>query len=391
MIDLLWLLLPVAACSGWMAANKKNITTKYFDKDNSNNNFKFNQKYISGLNFVLNDETDKAIDVFLELFSVDNDTVETHMALGSLFRRRGEVERALRVHQNIIARPSLCSQQRLSGMLELGYDYLCAGVLDRAENIFKDIIKHYPYNPIALKHLLDIYQRQRDWYSAIEIALLLQKNTHHRYAKNIAHYYCELAQIKREQGSYNDANFYVRQALKFQDDSIRANLLLANLYITNEQIKKGLKIYYNLVESNQGYLDIVLPLLITTSIRYNYDSNLTRFIGDLARNNLRVLTIPEVIMFLLETKGYEYTWQQVAQASEDNTTLNLLFSLIKMIGESGFVEQNNYFLLNNCVTRLLAQSKNYSCSNCGFIYSELLWLCPSCKSWDTVQHVDFCI
>jgi lipopolysaccharide biosynthesis regulator YciM len=391
MVDLFWLLLPVAACSGWLAASKSNPAKKPLYKINNSNNFKFNQKYIRGLNFILNDETDKAVDVFLDLFSVDNDTVETHLALGSLFRRRGEVERALRVHQNIIARPNLCAVQRLNGMLEIGYDYLHAGVLDRAENIFKDIVKQYPNNSEALRHLLDIYQRQSDWHSAIDVALLLQKNTHKRYVQNIAHYYCELSTQKNISGNQDETYFYIKQALRFQDTNVRANLLLANFYLKNNQVKKGLKIYYTMAESNNNYLDIILPLLINASIQYNSENSnyLAKFITAKVEKTPQILILSEIINFLYETCGHDYTWHVVSKATEQAPKLSLIAGVLALIGERGFTNNNNYIILTSSINKLLTTTKQYSCYNCGFNYRELLWLCPSCKLWDTIQHIDF--
>lgn len=390
MAELLWLLLPVAACSGYLAA-LKSTGAKIFNKSKQNQEFKFNQKYIKGLNCILNEETDKAVDIFIDLFSVDHDTVETHMALGSLFRRRGEVERALRIHQNVIARPNLCSEQRLNGMIELGYDYLCAGVLDRAENIFKDIIKQYPHNITSLKYLLNIYHQQREWLSAIDIALLLQKYSTNRFDKNIAHYYCELAEQKNEYGHTNDAYFYNRQALKYQSDNVRANLLLAILSICNSQVKKGLRIYINLAETSSKYLDIILPLLINTYNQYYSSKNneVLSFIEVLSIKKPQVLAIKEVVYLLFDNKGYEYTKSLLAKSVANSSKLRILHNLLELIGTQSFVDSNHFRIFYNSIENLLSDQKNYLCNNCGFTFRELLWSCPSCKNWDTIFHIDF--
>ncbi|RKZ57943.1 MAG: lipopolysaccharide assembly protein LapB, partial [Candidatus Parabeggiatoa sp. nov. 3] len=129
MIELLWLLLPVAAASGWLVAR--------FQRRPQVTHFSWSPDYFKGLNYLLNEEPDKAIDVFIKLIEVDSDTVETHLALGILFRRRGEVNRAIRIHQNIIKRPTLHPQQRSLALFELGQDYRHAGLLDRAEQLFQ--------------------------------------------------------------------------------------------------------------------------------------------------------------------------------------------------------------------------------------------------------------
>src|SRR5579883_3417069 len=115
--------------------------------------------YLIGLNFLLNEETDKAVDIFIKMLEVDSDTVETHLAVGKLFRRRGEVDRAIRIHQNLIARPQLEKVYREQSLFELGQDYLSAGMLDRAERIFLELVDHKEYIVPSLRALLDIYQQ----------------------------------------------------------------------------------------------------------------------------------------------------------------------------------------------------------------------------------------
>ncbi len=394
MLELFWLLLPVAAGSGWLAGvknNKTQLNTKAKNKD-----IAFNQKYIKSLNLILNEQTDKAVDVLIDLFSVDNDTVETHLALGSLFRRRGEVERAIRIHQNVIARPNLAPQQRLNGLLELGCDYLYAGVLDRAENVFIDILKQDTQNIQSLQYLLDIYQQQQDWQSAINIALLLQKQTfnkctqHAKYAKNIANYYCELTVVAKERGNLTEAFFYNRQALKYQENNLRANLIFADLCILNKQIKKGLNIYINIADSHRNYLDIIMPLLIKAYLQHESKvNNLIIFVEKQVKQVPQVLCINEVIALFTEHKGYNYILEMVADSAVKSPKLRSIFNLLQLIGEEGFVDSRNYIRIRDCIGNIIDEQKLYQCNNCGFNCRELLWLCPSCKSWDTISNIEF--
>ena len=148
---LFWLLLPVAAASGWFLAK--------YDRHRRAQARDLPTAYFKGLNFLLNEQPDKAIEVFVQALEVNSETVETHLALGSLFRRRGEVDRAIRIHQNLIARPMLDKVQRAHALLELGQDYLKAGLFDRAENLFLELVDARPYNEAALRFLMNIYQQ----------------------------------------------------------------------------------------------------------------------------------------------------------------------------------------------------------------------------------------
>src|SRR3990167_1046957 len=158
--------------------------------------FMLPRDYLVGLNFLLNEETDKAVDVFIKMLEVDSDTVETHLAVGKLFRRRGEVDRAIRIHQNLIARPQLEKNYREQSLFELGQDYLSAGMLDRAERVFLELVNAKSHAAQALKILIDIYQQERDWLNAIDMAERYESATRQNMQPVIAHYYCELADRK---------------------------------------------------------------------------------------------------------------------------------------------------------------------------------------------------
>jgi lipopolysaccharide biosynthesis regulator YciM len=162
--ELLLLLLPVAAASGWIAARRSQRQERGKCVNDTS------PVYFRGLNHLLNEEPDKAIDAFVEMLEVDSDTVETHLALGNLFRRRGEVERAIRIHQNLIARPALTREQRAQALLELGQDYMRAGLLDRAENLFRELKDTRLHVRQALKNLLVIYEKERDWQACLDTA-----------------------------------------------------------------------------------------------------------------------------------------------------------------------------------------------------------------------------
>ena len=186
MLELIIILLPIAAASGWLVARRG------YEKREQKPLQDCSPAYFKCLNYLLNEQPDKAIDVFIKLLEVDSDTVETHMALGNLFRRRGEVERAIRIHQNLIARPSLSRQQRAQALLELGQDYMRAGLFDRAENLFVELAETKLYNKQALTNLLEIYQQEKDWAKAVAIGRRLSRQNR-ELRPQLAHFECELA------------------------------------------------------------------------------------------------------------------------------------------------------------------------------------------------------
>ena len=181
-VGLFWLLLPLAAGASWWAARRGIARVSGAQVD------RLRSTYFRGLNYLLNEQPDKAIEVFLQIAEVDSNTIETHLALGNLFRRRGEVDRAIRVHQNLVARPTLNAEQKTSALLELGEDYMRAGLLDRAETLFTDLVGIDARAPSALRHLISIYQQERDWHKAIDHARRLEQATGESQGRMIAQY-----------------------------------------------------------------------------------------------------------------------------------------------------------------------------------------------------------
>src|SRR5690349_22559402 len=184
-----WLLaLPLFFALGWLAAR---IDIKQLISESRT----LPMSYFRGLNFLLNEQPDKAIEAFIEVVKVDPQTVELHFALGNLFRRRGEVERAIRMHQNLADRTDLATEQRVTAVYELAQDYLKAGLLDRAEEMFLKL-QGTPYEQAALKFLLEIYEQEKDWLKAIDVSRRMDLFTGQSSQREIAHFYCELGQLE---------------------------------------------------------------------------------------------------------------------------------------------------------------------------------------------------
>ena len=234
MIEVLLLaLIPAAAWGGWILA--KSTTRRGERKRNRN----FSNRYFQGLNYLLDEQPDKAIAVFIEMAEVTADTVETHLALGSLFRRRGEVERAIRVHQNIISKPGLDERQKTRALLELGEDYMRAGLFDRAENLFTELIERESHAPSALRHLLDIYQQEKDWEKALQQAQKLEAVTDEKMGLVMAHFCCEMAEIDLAENKPAAARKHLRQARRHFPESIRARLILARIAQTAGNVHRS--------------------------------------------------------------------------------------------------------------------------------------------------------
>jgi lipopolysaccharide biosynthesis regulator YciM len=215
--ELWWLLaLPLFFALGWLAAR---VDMRHAMSESRS----VPASYFKGLNYLLNEQPDKAIEAFIEVVKVNSDTVDLHFALGGLFRKRGEVERAIRMHQNLVAREDLSTERQLQAMSELGQDYLKAGLLDRAQEIFTKLQQTQANSQVFL---LEIFVLEKEWRKAIEIARILSQTANRSYHVEIAHYFCELANIAYTHGEIKQAQDDLHEALHVHKNFVSASFLL---------------------------------------------------------------------------------------------------------------------------------------------------------------------
>ena len=256
-LSLLLLLLPIAFVSGWWLAQRFN-TKRSHTRVNA-----LASDYFRGLNYLLNEEQDKAIEVFLRLVEYDHDTVETHLALGKLFRRRGEVDRAIRLHQHLLSRSDLNPSIKNFALLNLAEDYMCAGLFDRAEALFSDLVAMESHAPSALKHLIALYQQERDWHHAITYAKQLEALTGEDYSDIIAQFYCELAEEAiQHKNTPADAHAWLQKAFSCQRKCARAYMLRGHLHASDKCWHQAIDAYEHAIHVDVSLIpEILLPLL----------------------------------------------------------------------------------------------------------------------------------
>src|SRR6266850_906435 len=322
-----WLLgFPLFFGLGWVAAR---IDIKQIVSESR----ALPRSYFKGLNFLLNEQPDKAIEAFIEVVKVDPETIELHFALGSLFRRRGEYDRAIRMHQNLLERADLGAEQKVIALAELGQDYLKAGILDRAEEVFGRLTDG-PQAIQARRHLLQIFEQEKDWPRAIEMTKQVESDP-----RDLAQYFCELAASEAAQSRPDAARRHLEAALEANRKCVRASLQLGDL----ERSSNNLERYPS------------LDLLDT------------------------------VFQQTLEVKGAEEAYTLVRDELRRNPTLLGLDRLLEaqIIAASSPERRRDLELVRNLVhghTRRLAR---YRCENCGFKARQFHWHCPACGGWET--------
>lgn len=382
MLELFFLLLPVAAASGWYFGVKGQKQHKYLDSRQQTHH------YVQGVNYLLNEQPDKAVDIFIRALEVDSDTVETHLALGNLFRRRGEVDRAIRIHQNLIARPQLTKYHKIRALLALGQDYLKAGFLDRSERLFLEVIESGEQVEFALQHLIDIYQQQKNWQQAIAIINHYKHFTKAPVQINLAHYYCELAQNSISKNN-DEAKTYLKKALGYDASCVRANLLLAELEAKNSNFKTAIKAYQQIKKQDPEFFPEVVSAMVDCYYNLNRSEELIVYLWECYKELPSVVIMKILAADIAQKRGKESAIDFITQQLRLRPSLKGLEYLIKLnIGITEAYLKDKLLLLNDIVQKLLAVKPAYRCKHCGFSSKLHYWQCQGCKHWGSVKAID---
>lgn len=349
---------------------------------------RFSRDYLVGLNFLLNEEPDKAVDVFIKMLEVDSDTVETHLAVGKLFRRRGEVDRAIRIHQNLIARPHLDKTYREQSLFELGLDYFRAGMLDRAERVFLELVETKSFSAAALKELLDIYQQEKAWENAVQAAYKLESITKENMQIAIAHYYCELAEIALSKKQYDQVNEYVKQALNADKNSVRASLLEAKLEMINNDHKSALRSLKRIKKQDANFLSEAIEPLATCYEALQAEKKLVVYLMEILEEYPRIPVVLILSERIRKWKGDKVAANFVADYVRRYPSISGLHLFINLyMSNAEGRARDDLIILQGLTKKLLAEKPDYQCVSCGFSGMALHWHCPGCKQWSSVKPV----
>lgn len=367
------LLIPLFFGLGWVAAR---VDMRQVVHESS----ALPRSYFQGLNFLLNEQPDKAIDSFLEVAKVDSQTVELHFALGNLFRRRGETDRAIRMHQNLIDRPDLDEGVRLHALSELGQDFLKAGLLDRAEEIFARL-RGTAFDEDAKRNLLEIYQVEKEWQKAIDIAGEIAEGISQQ---QIAEFHCELAANEIMRSRPDAARGYLDAAMQQNRKCVRASLLLGDLLLQEGQAEAAIEAWQRIEQQDPTYLALVAQRLLETYRRLDRrDEGIALLRGYLERyTSLDLLDV--VYQLVLESEGNEAAYRLVQGELRRNPTLlgleKLMSARLPLVAPE---VQPDVELAKTIIQGYTKRLSRYRCDNCGFKARQFYWRCPACGGWET--------
>ncbi len=368
-------LFVLLAIAGWALG-------RFGERDETETAPPLNIDYLKGLNFLLNEQTDQALEHFLKMVRVDDKTIETHFALGSLFRRRGEVDRAIRIHQNIIARPDLASDQRDQALYSLARDYQAAGLLDRAEKLFSRLAQGSRYQVQALENLCRIYEQEKEWEKAIEAGQHLEQIGGRSLALQIAHYYCELAEAASARKDYAAARSYVKNAQTGRPRTLRGALTRAHIARDTDDRKTALNLYHRIIDEHTYLIADTLPEIVAIYRSEDKLDELNDAIDKMIADDPAMSPLVAYTAIVNNIGGIPVIDAAVEQYVLNEPTLATFVDIEALQGE-GSDKEEVLKRIRGALSQLASSSPRYQCQECGFSSQRLLWQCPSCRSWET--------
>ncbi len=394
MIDLLLLLtLTAAIAAGWWLGRRGNRPLIWGGAAQPPS------EYYRGLNFLLDGSQDNAIDAFTQALEVNAETFDTHIALGNVLRRRGEVERAIRVHQNLLARPSLPQTQLHLAHLELARDYISAGLLDRAEKLLIDLVAESGnHRRVARRHLLEIYEAQSDWAAACEVAEeLLPKRSLIKSADNaadevgqpvgvlLAHYCCEQAELARARGDYGEGRELLAKALRYDKACVRATLSLGALELSAGQPEQSIKVLKTVFDQGPEYLAEITPLMREAMDSVGSRKSLRSYLEGCFKKAPTTPLALAIVDELHATVGKDAAKDFLRVSLRDKPSLRGVALLMSFHDSTEAGDDES--LERETIEKIIDQRFSYRCTHCGSRNQKLHWYCPGCKHWGTIRDL----
>lgn len=371
-----WLLaLPLFFTLGWLAAR---IDIKQLLSESS----ALPAAYFKGLNFLISDQHDKAIEAFVEAVQANADSLELHFALGSLFRRRGEVDRAIHLHLNLLERKELPNPQKLAVMAELAQDYLKAGLLDRAEELFRSL-DDSRYEQPALRALLEIYVREREWERAIEIATELERVSGIPFRKEIAQYYCEMAVKSMLNNDFTSARRELEMALDANTNCTRANAMLGEMEAIAGKHEAAISIWKRIEYQQPDYLGLIASKMLASYRALDKVKDGMALLKNYLQTYKTTSLLTVVYEVVLQEEGPESAAILARDELAKKPSLQTLDQLLQARTQIDNTGAQDLHLMQQAVRNAIGNRSAYYCGQCGFRARHYHWQCPACNSWES--------
>jgi len=383
MLELLFLLLPIAAAYGWYMGRRS------VQQDKQQEASRLSRDYVTGVNFLLSNQQDKAVDLFLDMLKEDSGTVEAHLTLGNLFRSRGEVDRAIRIHQALMESASLTYDQRLLAIQQLGRDYMAAGFYDRAEQMFGQLIDETDFRVSALQQLLVIHQATSDWPNAIEVAERLVKLGKDRLRMEIAHFYCELALQAMGSDDLDRAMNLLKKGDSADRNSARVSIMMGRINMAKGEYAKAVTHLQRVIEQDKELVSETLEMLESCYQHLEQPQAWADYLRRCVEENTGASAELYLAGILDREEGAEAAQTYITRQLQRHPTMRVFHRLMDFNlqeAEDGRAKES-LMVLREMVGEQIRTKPRYRCHKCGFTAHALYWHCPSCRAWSSVKPI----
>lgn len=355
------------------------------------------QEYFAGLDYLLNEKVDEAIESFIRALEINSDTIPAHLALAKLFRRKGDVDRAIKMHQNLLARPDLTREDFLRVQMALARDYYAVGLLDRAENLLQEIVRQHPPEKTrlnALTLLVKLYEKEGEWYQALATADKMEPDDQRQIRADLAHYCCELADSAAGSQNWDDVKRLLKAAAGYDDGQVRIYLLDARMNQAQGRWRAAIKSFKKAHERDPLFVGETLIELQACYDALDKSKDCVRYLKRFMAEHPSTSVMLAVADHIQEQRGCYAAGSYITEELKKRPSVkgfNRLMDLQMISAEERSDEAHEYKdrlkVLRGLTGQLEMSKPVYRCNHCGFSGRSLLWHCPSCKKWGTTRPI----
>lgn len=337
----------------------------------------------------MSNQQGKAVELFLDMLKDDSNTFEAHLTLGNLFRSRGEVDRAIRIHQALTESASLTFEQRLLAVQQLGRDYMAAGLYDRAEESFNQLVDEEDFRRSALQQLLQIYQATSDWPAAIDVAEKLVKMGKDQLRVDIAHFYCELALLAMGSDDLDKALTLLKKGAAADNQCARASIMMGRIYMAQQDYSRAMEALRQVLDQDKELVSETLPMLQECYQHLDKPLDWANFLKRCVEENTGATAELMLADILEREEGAEVAQAYINRQLQRHPTMRVFHRLMDFHlheAEDGRTKENLQGL-RDMVGEQIRTKPRYSCRKCGFTSQSLYWQCPSCRTWASIKPI----
>ncbi|MFT5224391.1 MAG: lipopolysaccharide biosynthesis regulator YciM [Polaribacter sp.] len=380
-----WLLSLVlfAIFIGWILGRWKPI--KKADATNQLDNC--SDSYALGLNYLLSDDSENAIKVFTKIIEVNPNTIEVHLSLGNLFRSKGEVDRAIKVHQNLLARPDLSRNHRNTAIEALANDYLKAGLLDRAEKLFRELIQLDSNNLTAYRYLLDLYITEKSWDEAVDCAQVLFDRKYLGASTALSQCLCETAEKAVSKGSRKKARVNLTKALEIDESCVRAALLLIQWNLNVQYYPAAKKVFERLIRKNPEYIALYIEPAKQIFIQGKESTKYQEFLEQQYERQPSTRLAIALLEHYATTNKSEKARQFLSEVLKEIPSLGAYDFALRFLRSDSMQLADAWQGLSIFLKAMQEKKAEFVCTQCGYESHAIQWRCPSCRNWSSMKPV----